>query len=267
MYANCPKCGHAPLPADQSSPAACPACGIILAKFAAKAAAAAAPPPIRSTSRVITDDELEDEPPLRQRIPAMFSYVPDQVFKPFWMLRIAVLVVLGLWTLWIWSTFSLKEGHGGSTILHLILLPFHEAGHVFLRWAPRIVVYAGGTLGQWAMPIVLAVSLLWKRSDPYGASLFGWLLGFSLMDAGIYMYDAYDPHIMLLTGYTGAESENHDFIQVFGDLELLNHARGIGWFFALFGAAVMVASIAWGGWLLRKQYANITDNALAETDS
>ncbi|MDB5812522.1 MAG: hypothetical protein JWN94_4644, partial [Betaproteobacteria bacterium] len=33
-YPVCPKCGHAPLPADQSSPAACPACGIVLAKFA-----------------------------------------------------------------------------------------------------------------------------------------------------------------------------------------------------------------------------------------
>ena len=42
MYTRCPKCGHAPLPQDQASPAACPACGIILAKFAVRAAAAAA---------------------------------------------------------------------------------------------------------------------------------------------------------------------------------------------------------------------------------
>jgi hypothetical protein len=34
-YPGCPKCGHAPLPADQSLPAACPACGIVLAKFGA----------------------------------------------------------------------------------------------------------------------------------------------------------------------------------------------------------------------------------------
>jgi len=32
-YPVCPKCGHAPLPADQTFPAGCPACGLVLAKF------------------------------------------------------------------------------------------------------------------------------------------------------------------------------------------------------------------------------------------
>ncbi len=66
------------------------------------------------------------------------------------------------------------------------------------------------------------------------------------------MYDAYDPHMMLLTGYTGAESANHDWIQVFGDLELLNHARGIG--LASRHAPVprhrWSARIAWAGFVL-----------------
>jgi ribosomal protein S27E len=31
-YASCPKCGHAPLPHDQALPAACAACGVVLAK-------------------------------------------------------------------------------------------------------------------------------------------------------------------------------------------------------------------------------------------
>ena len=34
MFTRCPKCGHGPLPADQALPAACPACGVILAKVA-----------------------------------------------------------------------------------------------------------------------------------------------------------------------------------------------------------------------------------------
>src|SRR5476649_1774701 len=32
-FHRCPKCRHAPLPADQRLPAACPACGVILAKL------------------------------------------------------------------------------------------------------------------------------------------------------------------------------------------------------------------------------------------
>lgn len=34
-YLACPKCRHAPLPEDQSLPAACPACSLIPAKFSA----------------------------------------------------------------------------------------------------------------------------------------------------------------------------------------------------------------------------------------
>ncbi len=34
MFTQCPKYGHTPLPHDQASPAACPACGVILAKVA-----------------------------------------------------------------------------------------------------------------------------------------------------------------------------------------------------------------------------------------
>ena len=37
-YAACPTCGHAPLPEEQSFPAACPACGVVLAKVRARAA-------------------------------------------------------------------------------------------------------------------------------------------------------------------------------------------------------------------------------------
>ena len=35
-FAQCPKCTHAPLPQDQSLPAACPGCGVILAKIGAR---------------------------------------------------------------------------------------------------------------------------------------------------------------------------------------------------------------------------------------
>jgi hypothetical protein len=69
----------------------------------------------------------------------------------------------------------------------------------------------------------------------------------------VYMYDAYDPRLMLLDGRTGAESDGHDWQNTFGDLRLLRRARGIGLFFGWTGAALMLAAIAWAAWILRLQ--------------
>ena len=49
-YSVCPKCGHALLPADQSLPTACPACGIVLAKFGA------------APARALQADSEDDQP-------------------------------------------------------------------------------------------------------------------------------------------------------------------------------------------------------------
>jgi hypothetical protein len=265
MYASCPKCGHAPLPQDQAAPAACPACGIILAKFAAPVP----PRGVRQLARgADTEEPAADQPverpSLRARAAAVFLQVPEQVYKPYWVLRIALLGAFAAWTVWIFKAIDFADGQAGSSILHAILIPFHEAGHVLLRWAPEIVLYAGGMLGQTAMPIILAAALLKTRGDAYGAALFAWLLGFSLIDTGAYMYDAYDPHMMLLTGYTGAESANHDWIQVFGDLNLLNRARGIGLATGILGRGIMLAGLAWAGFLLWKQHGRLSDSVAAE---
>src|SRR5579872_7344710 len=135
MYTNCPKCGHAPLPKDQSLPAACPACGIILAKFGAAGA-----PPVQISTRVVRDEELEDDPSLIARALGSLTYVPDRVDRMFWTFRIAGLAVFILWTVWIFKSIDMTEGNPGSSILHAVVIPFHEAGHVFLRWAPSTLL-------------------------------------------------------------------------------------------------------------------------------
>lgn len=54
-YPVCPKCGHAPLPADQALPAACPACGIVLAKFGATPVSTMGSVPYYYVPRAIPD--------------------------------------------------------------------------------------------------------------------------------------------------------------------------------------------------------------------
>ena len=249
-YASCPKCGHAPLPADQALPAACPACGLVLAKS--------------GTAPVLRASPAGDR---EEESPALFLHVPEEVAKPNWVARVATLAVFALWTVWIWRDFDIRGGEVGSNFLHMVLLPFHEAGHyAIFRWFGQFVMTLGGTLGQHLLPIVAGVALLVRRRDPFGAALCLWLLGFSTMDMAIYMYDAFEPQLTLLGGATGQESDGHDWQNLFGDMGLLRRARGIGTFFAWLGKATMLAALLWAAWVLKLQRARLGDSALAESE-
>jgi hypothetical protein len=198
----------------------------------------------------------------RGRLADLLLHIPDEVSRSQWIGRIATLGILTLWTAWIWRDTNIRAGMVGSHFLHLVLLPFHEAGHyAIFRWFGRFIMILGGTLGQHLMPIMLGVALLVKQRDPFGAAVFAWLLGFSVIDMAVYMYDAFDPQLVLLGGLTGAESDAHDWQNIFGDLGLLRHARGIGIFFGWLGKATMLAALAWAAWILRLQRARLSDSA------
>jgi len=257
-YATCPKCGHAPLPADQSLPAACPACGLILAKFGA---APTRPP------RKESGPDFEESPE-HGRLAGLLFHVPEQVSRVNWIGRMVALAVFTLWTLWIWQDSDVAAGETGSRFLHLVLTPFHEAGHyAIFRWFGEFIMILGGTLAQHLMPIVVAGALLIQRRDPFGAAIFFWLLGFSVLDMAVYMYDAYDPKLQLLGGGTGAESDGHDWQNLFGDLGILNSARGIGVFFGWVGRVIMLAGLVWAAWIMLLQRARLSDSPFAEENS
>ena len=187
-------------------------------------------------------------------------HVPESVPRAAWQARRAALIAFAAWTLWIWLDMDVRNGKTGSTVLHLILLPFHEAGHyAFFRWFGEFIMTLGGTLGQHLMPIVVGGALLVKHRDPFGAALVFWLLGFSTVDMAVYMYDAFDPKLMLLGGATGQESDGHDWQNLFGDLGLIRRARGIGLFFAFVGMTMMLAGLAWAGRVLKLQKERLSD--------
>lgn len=250
-YAACPKCRHSPLPRDQALPAACPACGLILAKYGA-------PPPAPVPAEGV---EAEEGGTRLEQLGALLFHVPGSVSKTTWQGRRAALVVFAIWTAWIWIDMDIRKGDAGSTILHMILLPFHEAGHyAIFRWFGDFIMTLGGTLGQHLMPIVMGAALLVKHRDPFGAALLFWLLGFSTIDMAVYMYDAFDPKLMLLGGATGQESDGHDWQNTFGDLGLLRRSRGIGLFFGVAGMAMMLAALLWAARVLKMQKERITDS-------
>src|SRR5690606_23290293 len=83
-YDRCPKCAHTPLPVDQALPAACPACGIILAKFAAIER--------QSESSGSTVAVVAEEPPLTERLRALLTDVPEKASAPVLAARAALLL-------------------------------------------------------------------------------------------------------------------------------------------------------------------------------
>src|SRR5258705_1135361 len=253
-YPVCPKCGHAPLPADQSLPAACPACGIVLAKFGA--APARAP-----------QADVEDEPSTGSFLARWLLHVPAEVSKANWYARSATLVLLALYTIKIFRDTDIKYGDLGGVFLSKVILPWHEAGHVIFSVFGQFMAILGGTLGQHLFPIVLGMALLIKRRDPFGASLAFWLLGYSMIYTGWYMHDAGDPQAMMVSGKSSAEDDGHDFVNIFSYMGgwWLLHATSVGIFVGRIGEAMMCMGLAWGAYMVWLQKSQLSDSPFAES--
>jgi len=254
MHTRCPKCGHAPLPADQALPAACPACGVILAKMGQT--------PLRRTPQDNAEGSTDETAHEREHWTGLLLHVPARVdTTAFWML-VMLLAAFALWGS-VLIVQDVSTGELGSTFLHRPLLIFHEAGHVVFAFLGHWMMIAGGTLGQLLMPLVLAGALLLKNRDPFGAAIGMWFLGISLLDIAPYMYDALHPQLMLLSGTTGEEG-GHDWIFLFSSLGWMAKSQTIGLVTHKLGALVVTASVAWAGWLLKLQHANLGGTVLNE---
>ncbi len=248
---HCPKCGHSPLPADQSLLAACPACGLILAKFGA------APPPRAAA-------EPEEDGPIATfwgNLTALIRHVPEKSDATTLWIRAGLLAVFVLWGVRM-IAYDFRTGDINSSFLHGPLLVFHEAGHVIFMPFGEFVTIAGGTLGQLIMPMVLCGALLYTNRDPFGAAIGLWLFGVSLLDVAPYAYDALYPQLMLLGGHTGEEG-GHDWIFLLRSTHLLGRAQGIGWIIHKLGVAVLLLSFYWAGWVLWQQRKTLQAEAAA----
>ena len=244
-HVRCPKCQHSPLPEDQSLPAACPACGLILAKFGVS---------VVRPEAAITDDSATEPGHLQNWVVQLreaVTYIPPRIDPAVFWARVVLLALIALWGLrLIWLDH--RTGEMGSSFLHGPLLVFHEAGHFIFRLLGEFMMVLGGTLGQLLMPAILAGALLLKNRDPFGAAVGLWLFGVSLLDVAPYVYDALHPQLMLLGGRTG-EDGGHDWIYLLGETGLLKRSQGLGWMVHKLGALVVLTAIAWAAWVLKQQ--------------
>jgi hypothetical protein len=258
MFTQCPKCGHQPLPADQASPAACPACGVILAKVAeARQDRALQSAAARTRGRLGAEVPASDA--MRHALAELLLPPPAQVEPLAFWSRVGLLLVFALWGC-VLIAQDYRTGEFGSAFLHRPLLIFHEAGHVVFRLFGNWVMVLGGTLGQLIMPGILCGALLLKNRDPFGAAIGLWFFGVSLLDVAPYMFDALHPQLMLLSGTTGEEG-GHDWIFLFSSLGLLQSSQWIGALVHKLGALTILLALGWAARLLQLEHLQMAQAA------
>ena len=153
---NCPKCDHRQSDANTE----CVKCGLIFAKYHSR---------IRSVPVDTAPNENRFSSSWHQ---LLFDTKADK--SPFYVYgRLLCLVVLVIWGIRL-ITSPIESNYAGQSFLHLINLPFHEAGHIFFRPFGRFMTALGGTLGQLIMPLIRFSVLLLKTRDPFGASVTLW---------------------------------------------------------------------------------------------
>jgi hypothetical protein len=149
---------------------------------------------------------------------------------------------------------GLNAEYLGGSFLHLVNLPFHEAGHVLFAPFGRFMTTLGGSLLQVAVPLICAAVFLTKTRDPFAASAALWWTGQNLMDLAPYIADARALQLVLLGGHTGAEVEGHDWEYLLQTLGWLHRDVALGRASFAIGAILMSAALAWGAAVLIRQY-------------
>ncbi len=118
--------------------------------------------------------------------------------------RLLLIALLLRWT-WLFFVWPMRQDVIGASFLHLIDLPFHEAGHIFFSPFGDLMTSLGGSLAQVLVPVICLVAFLTTSPSPFGAAVMCWWAGENLLDVAIYINDARALQLVLLGGHTGAE--------------------------------------------------------------
>lgn len=156
-----------------------------------------------------------------------------------------LLVLLAIWS-FKFVLASIESNAAGQSFLHLVNLPFHEAGHIVFSPLGRFVQVLGGTFGQLLMPAVCVVVLLIRTRDAFGAAVAGWWLAENFMDIAPYINDARALNLVLLGGVTGKDVvDYHDWEYLLGRMGLLRFDHALAGLSQGIGIVLMVAALGW----------------------
>jgi hypothetical protein len=177
--------------------------------------------------------------------------------------RAAIFLVLLTWGIRLMSS-TIAENAVGQSFLHLVNLPFHEAGHLLFRPFGAFMQSLGGTLGQLLMPAICCGVLLVQTRDPFGASVALWWFGENFLDIAPYVADARAGVLPLLGGNVGHSAPYgfHDWEYLLTETGLLGMDHTLARASFALGCVIMLAALAWGAVLLHGQYRAATQPRL-----
>lgn len=247
---NCPKCNFEQNPEN----AVCEKCGLIFAKYH----------PDREPGQLDNDKKKNRLPEINNDASVSFSdilfYAKPGENPVFIYGRIVVLFFLFVWGLrFIFSPLS--SNYPAASFMHLVNLPFHEAGHIVFRPFGAFITSLGGTLGQCLMPLICLIVFLLKTRDCFGASVALWWFGQNLFDIAPYVNDARSLSLPLVGGNFGYSSPYgfHDWEYLLTEMGLLRYDHVFAKSCVVIGTIIFIMSYLWGGIVLHKQWKSRTD--------
>lgn len=235
-YRKCPKCGHAAA-AGTTLETECPACGVLFRKlFAGSGLAAKREPSEEDESRLVRLLEIPQE---HRRIRAIAG---------------GALLTAAAWYAWQFFRFDIADPASmPAGFLYGAMVPFHEVGHLLFRPFGEFLHNAGGSLAQFLMPLAFGVYFVHWRGDNLAGWLMLWWEGSQWVYLAPYCYDAKKPQMILLTARTG-DTGAHDYVDMLGDLGLLNRAHEVAALMKYFGVLLMILALVWGALLVARSW-------------
>jgi hypothetical protein len=244
---NCPKClGELPQQTET-----CPHCGIVFEKYLKYHPEQTDRQHVQPVTVTLYEEEEDEVKPLTE-----FLFHDEQQSTLSSLLGGSI-IFAGL-IIWSWQLMnaSIESNAAGNSFLHLVNLPFHEAGHIIFRPFGAFITSLGGTLGQLLMPSICMGVLLLKTRDSFGASVALWWAGENFLDIAPYMNDARAGQLPLLGGNFGHSAPYgfHDWQYLLTESGLLQYDHVLAKAVFMTGCAIMLLSLLWSGLLLLKRY-------------
>jgi hypothetical protein len=246
----CPKC-HFEQGAENAE---CIRCGLIFSKYNTPGGSQPEQKPQKTM-----DNSIDESPEAYRFFPRMkelLFYVEPDVNVFYFAGRVALFAVILFYGFkFIFS--PMEKCYGIMPFMHLVNLPFHEAGHIIFMAFGKFIMFLGGTLGQLLMPLICLIALLLTTRDTFGASASLWWFGQNFIDIAPYINDARALKLILLGGVTGRETDGHDWENILRTMDWLRYDHMIAKMAYSVGAILMVLASVWGGYILCRQYQNV----------
>ena len=156
-----------------------------------------------------------------------------------------------LWAWLVWSGARHLLAADATDFFALLTFGVHELGHVAFGLFGEFIGVAGGSLAQLAAPLI-ALWMFWRQRDYFALCLGGYWLASSAFNLALYIGDARAQRIELvsLAAAFGGGEPIHDWHYLLEHLGLLRFDTFLAGVCRAQAALILVAALAWGGWVL-----------------